>query len=108
MISGMCNGMSDPAAPGRCREGPRKSKRSRRQPVRPGGKNLAASKKPGAPIRIIVGAEDFTLAANEAFHARLTKLGIPHEYKILPNVSHGYKEYYEKLDFSLFTAIATH
>jgi endo-1,4-beta-xylanase len=105
MISGLCNGVSVPgtSAPGR-------------PPATPGDlaanpfvlaeKNLAAIRG-RMPIRIIVGTEDFTLAANEAFHAHLTKLGIPHEYKILPGVSHGYKEYYERLDFSFFKTIAT-
>jgi acetyl esterase/lipase len=59
------------------------------------------------PIRIIVGTEDFTLASNVAFDAQLTKLGIPHEYKLIPGVSHGYKEYYELLDFGFFKTIAT-
>jgi acetyl esterase/lipase len=55
----------------------------------------------------VVGTDDFTLEANKAFDARLAALGIPHEFKIVPHVSHGYKEYYEILDFSFFKTIGT-
>ena len=48
-----------------------------------------------------------TLNANKDFDARLTALGIPHDFKIVPNVSHGYKEYYAILDFSFYKTIAT-
>jgi acetyl esterase/lipase len=69
-------------------------------------KNLAAIRN-GTAIRIIVGTDDFTLAANEEFHAHLVRLGIPHEYKVVKGIYHGYKEYYENLDFTFFKTIAT-
>ncbi len=107
MISGMCNGI------------PPSGKNYDGSPLPPfspydlaatpytlAEKNLVAIKG-RTPIRIIVGTEDFTLAANEEFHAHLLKLGIPHEYKIVPGISHGYKEYYEQLDFSFFKTVAT-
>ncbi len=56
---------------------------------------------------MVVGADDFTLDANKAFDAHLTALGIQHDSRIVPHVSHGYKEYYEILDFSFFKTIAT-
>jgi enterochelin esterase-like enzyme len=58
-------------------------------------------------IRIMVGTDDFTLKANEEFHAHLVKVGIPHDYKVVPGLYHGYKEYYPALDFSFFKTIAT-
>ncbi len=58
-------------------------------------------------MRIIIGTEDMTLAGNQEFDAYLTKMGIAHEYKVLPNVSHGYKEYFLNLDFTFFKKIAT-
>jgi endo-1,4-beta-xylanase len=106
MLSGLCNGLSDPAAPLAPGRAPATPADLAANPFVLAEKNLAAIQS-RTPIRIIVGTEDFTLPVNEAFHARLTKLGIPHEYRILPNVSHGYKEYYEQLDFSFFKTIAT-
>jgi len=107
MISGLCNGVSAPGgnstAPGRP---PATASDLAANPFVLAEKNLAAIRG-RMTIRVIVGTEDFTLAANEAFHAQLTKLDIPHEYKILEHVSHGYKEYYERLDFRFFKTIAT-
>ena len=68
--------------------------------------NLAAIKG-RSKIRSVVGTDDMTLDANKAFDARLTTLGIPHTFTIVPHVSHGYKEYYQILDFSFFKTIAT-
>lgn len=39
-------------------------------------------------FRQIVGALDFTLPANEDFRAHITRLGIVHEYTLVPNVGH--------------------
>lgn len=39
-------------------------------------------------IRIVIGALDETLPANVEFHDHLTKLNVPHTWKILPNVGH--------------------
>ncbi len=108
MISGMCSGVSAPGA------GARQNTPGRvetaydlaNNPFILAEKNLAAIKG-RFKIRTVVGTDDFTLEANKAFDARLTELGIPHDSKIVPNVSHGYKEYYEILDFSFFKTIAT-
>jgi enterochelin esterase-like enzyme len=108
MISGICSGVSDPQAPAR----PNTPKRVEtaydlaNNPFTLAERNLAAIKG-RFKIRSVVGTEDFTLEANKAFDARLTELGIPHEFKLVPHVSHGYKEYYEILDFSFFKTIAT-
>ncbi|MGC1461273.1 MAG: alpha/beta hydrolase-fold protein [Terracidiphilus sp.] len=108
MISGMCTGVSAPHAT------PRQNTPGRvetaydlaNNPFILAETNLAAIKG-RFKIRSVVGTDDFTLEANKAFDARLTELGIPHEFKIVPHVSHGYKEYYEILDFSFFKTIAT-
>lgn len=42
----------------------------------------------GPRIRVVVGAEDFTLAQNEAFSAHLDRLGIPHTLTRVPGVGH--------------------
>jgi endo-1,4-beta-xylanase len=108
MIYGMCSGVSDPNAP------PRPNAPARVQtPYSLGNNpfvlaetNLAAIKG-RFKILSVVGTDDFTLPVNKEFDARLTALGIPHEFKVVPHVSHGYKEYYEILDFSFFKTIAT-
>jgi acetyl esterase/lipase len=107
MLSGMCAGVSDPHA------APRAGAPNRVQtpymlannPFVLAETNLAAIKGK-FKIRSVVGTDDFTLESNKAFDARLTALGIPHEFRIVPHVSHGYKEYYEILDFSFFKTIA--
>ena len=107
MISGLCNGIP---APGKKYDGTDGSAQSlsdkAADPYTLAEKNLDAIRG-HTKIRIIVGTEDFTLKANEAFHAQLVKLGIPHDYQIYPNVVHGYKEYYERHDFGFFKTIAT-
>ena len=108
MISGICSGVSDPHAPARPNT-PRRVETAydlANNPFILAEKNLAAIKG-RFKIRSVVGTEDFTLEVNKAFDARLTELGIPHEFKLVPHVSHGYKEYYEILDFSFFKTIAT-
>jgi acetyl esterase/lipase len=108
MLSGMCAGVSDPHA------APRPNAPNRVQtpymlannPFILAETNLAAIKG-RFKIRSVVGTDDFTLEANKEFDARLTALGIAHDFKIVPHVSHGYKEYYEILDFSFFKTIAT-
>jgi len=104
MIYGMCAGVSDPnaATRGRARTGYELAN----NPFILAETNLAAIKG-RFKIRSVVGTDDFTLEVNKAFDARLTALGIPHEFKIVPHVSHGYKEYYEILDFSFFKTIGT-
>jgi acetyl esterase/lipase len=106
MISGLCNGLTIPGAPPAAGRPPATPADLAANPFTLAERNLAAIKARTA-IRIVVGTEDFTLAVNEAFHSHLTKLGIPHEYRVLPNVSHGYKEYYERHEFGFFKAIAT-
>jgi endo-1,4-beta-xylanase len=107
MISGMCNGIP---APGKTYAGaaapPASASDQAADPYTLAQKNLDAIRGKTA-IRIIVGTEDFTLAANQAFDAYLTKLNIPHDYKLIPGISHGYKEYYQNLDFTFFKKVAT-
>jgi acetyl esterase/lipase len=108
MISGMCAGVSAPGAAARPNT-PRRVETAydlANNPFVLAEKNLTAIKG-RFKIRMVVGTDDFTLEANKAFDARLTALGIPHDFRIVPHVSHGYKEYYEILDFSFFKAIAT-
>lgn len=108
MLSGMCAGVSDPRA------APRPNAPNRVQspymlannPFILAETNLAAIKG-RFKIRSVVGTDDFTLESNKEFDARLTSLGIAHDFTIVPHVSHGYKEYYEILDFSFFKTIAT-
>jgi acetyl esterase/lipase len=104
MIYGMCAGVSDPHAATRGR--PRTAYDLANNPFVLAETNLAAIKG-RFKIRSVVGTDDFTLEVNKAFDARLTALGIPHEFKIVPHVSHGYKEYYQILDFSFFKTIGT-
>lgn len=108
MISAMCAGVAPPNAA--ARQGtPRRVETAydlANNPFILAEKNLAAIKG-RFKIRTVVGTDDFTLDANKAFDARLTQLDIQHDSKIVPHVSHGYKEYYEILDFSFFKTIAT-
>lgn len=39
-------------------------------------------------IRVVIGQNDNTLPANQAFHEHLTTLGIPHAWTVLPGVGH--------------------
>jgi acetyl esterase/lipase len=108
MISGMCAGVSDPRSTAKATP-PRRVPTAydlSNNPFILAETNLAAIKG-RFKIRSVVGTDDFTLEANKAFDARLTALGIPHDFKIVPHVSHGYKEYYEILDFSFFKTLAT-
>jgi enterochelin esterase-like enzyme len=104
MIYGMCSGVADPNAATRGRA--RTAYDLANNPFVLAETNLAAIKG-RFKIRSVVGTDDFTLEVNKAFDARLTALGIPHEFKIVPHVSHGYKEYYQILDFSFFKTIGT-
>ena len=104
MIYGMCAGVSDPNAAARGRA--RTAYDLENNPFVLAETNLAAIKG-RFKILSVVGTDDFTLEVNKAFDARLTSLGIPHEFKIVPHVSHGYKEYYQILDFSFFKTIGT-
>jgi endo-1,4-beta-xylanase len=104
MIYGMCAGVSDPNAATKGRA--RTAYDLANNPFVLAETNLAAIKG-RFKILSVVGTDDFTLEVNKAFDARLTGLGIPHTFKIVPHVSHGYKEYYEILDFSFFKTIGT-
>jgi acetyl esterase/lipase len=107
MISGMCNGVPPPGKKYDGTDAPAESPSDlAADPYTLAEKNLAAIKG-RMPIRMIVGTEDFTLAANEAFHTYLLKIGIAHDYRVVPGISHGYKPYYEFLDFSFFKTVAT-
>ncbi|MEB3197892.1 MAG: alpha/beta hydrolase-fold protein, partial [Candidatus Sericytochromatia bacterium] len=48
----------------------------------------AASLKTFGPIRVVVGDADQSYQKNVAFHDLLTSLGIPHEYRMVPQASH--------------------
>lgn len=50
--------------------------------------NFQASLRPGYPIRQVIGAQDSTLPANQAFHQHLLTLGVPHEYREMAGVGH--------------------
>lgn len=39
-------------------------------------------------IRVVIGERDETLPANQSFHDHLSRLGIPHEWHVLPGVDH--------------------
>ncbi len=107
MISGMCNGIN---ASGQSFRGgtaaPQTGPALAANPHTLAEQNLSQIKG-RTPIRIIIGTEDMTWNGNEEFHGFLNKLGLNHEYVVLPNVSHGYKEYYQHLDFTFFKNIAT-
>jgi acetyl esterase/lipase len=108
IVSAMCAGVSAPGGtPGQNAPARVETAHDRaNNPFLLAEKNLEAIKG-RFKIRSVVGTDDFTLEANKAFDARLAALGIPHDFKIVPKVSHGYKEYYEILDFSFFRTIAT-
>ena len=108
MISAKCAAVSAPGAALR-RTAPRRAETPydlANNPYVLLERNMAAIKG-RFKIRMIVGTDDFTLDMNKAWDARLTALGIQHDFEIVPNVSHGYKEYYEILDFTFFKTIAT-
>lgn len=49
----------------------------------------AATLRTGSLIRVVVGDHDETFANNRAFHEHLERLGIPHEWQVLPGVPHN-------------------
>ena len=49
----------------------------------------AATLAAGSLIRVVVGDRDETFENNRAFHAHLERLGIPHEWRVLPGVPHN-------------------
>ena len=42
----------------------------------------------GSLVRMVIGADDNTLPANEDFHKHLESLKVPHTWKVLPGVGH--------------------
>jgi len=48
-------------------------------------------------IRIAVGANDYLLPVNRDLHETLTRLKIEHEYEVVPDVRHSWREFYQKL-----------
>jgi thimet oligopeptidase len=48
-------------------------------------------------IRQVIGDSDNTLQSNRQFHDRLTRLQIPHDFIVLPGVSHNSREVFEAL-----------
>jgi enterochelin esterase-like enzyme len=49
--------------------------------------NVAALKAFG-PLRVVIGDKDSSYAKNVAFHEHLQALGLPHDYHVVPGVSH--------------------
>ncbi|MFM8781549.1 MAG: alpha/beta hydrolase-fold protein, partial [Gemmatimonadota bacterium] len=49
----------------------------------------AVTLRSGSLIRMVVGDQDETYANNRAFHAHLERLGIPHDWTVLPGVPHN-------------------
>lgn len=49
----------------------------------------AAALTAGSLIRVVVGDRDETYGANVAFHELLQRLGIPHQWRVLPGVPHN-------------------
>lgn len=50
-------------------------------------RNAAALR--GSRIRVVIGDADEMLAVTRAFDAHLTKVGVPHEFVVLPGVDHS-------------------
>jgi hypothetical protein len=48
----------------------------------------ASTLKKDTLIRVVIGQNDNTLPANQAFHEHLTALSIPHTYTVLPGVGY--------------------
>ncbi|MDP2260444.1 MAG: alpha/beta hydrolase-fold protein [Caulobacter sp.] len=48
----------------------------------------AATLARGSRLRLVIGDQDETLQNNRDFHAHLTRLGIPHDWIVLPGVGH--------------------
>lgn len=44
---------------------------------------------PTTLVRVVLGGLDFSLPANDVFHAHLLKLGIAHEYTVIPGIGHN-------------------
>jgi S-formylglutathione hydrolase FrmB len=40
-------------------------------------------------LRLVIGDQDETFENNDRFHAQLVRLGIPHDWIILPGISHN-------------------
>lgn len=49
----------------------------------------AATLTAGSLIRVVVGDQDETFANNRGFHEHLERLGIPHQWTVLPGVAHN-------------------
>jgi enterochelin esterase-like enzyme len=58
---------------------------------------FAAEARESTPVRHVVGGRDDTLDLNRGFHEHLTRLGIPHEFEVLPGVGHNPKAVLEAL-----------
>jgi endo-1,4-beta-xylanase len=48
-------------------------------------------------VRIGVGKQDGLLPRNQELHQLLERLGIEHQYEVVPGVAHSGKDYYQKL-----------
>ncbi len=56
-------------------------------PVKLAEKNAEKVAK-GSQVRMVIGADDNTLPANEEFHKHLESLKVPHTWKVLPGIGH--------------------
>jgi enterochelin esterase-like enzyme len=57
----------------------------------------AAAVREQTTMRLVIGERDEMLAVNEAFHAHLVELQIPHTFTILPGVGHSTPRVFEAL-----------
>jgi endo-1,4-beta-xylanase len=53
-------------------------------------------------VRLFVGDQDGLLAANERFHDLLDRLGIAHEYTVVPGAAHSYDDKVSRLGLGHF------
>lgn len=68
-------------------------------------RNRDAIVQSGLPLRMTIGTEDSYVLelgriGSQALHIHMDTLGIPHEYEVLPGVTHGFSSlwYYERAD----------
>jgi S-formylglutathione hydrolase FrmB len=65
----------------------------------------AAGLRTGMRIRVAIGADDFTLAANRDFSAFLTTLAIPHDFTTVPRVGHNALRLIDALGFGFHRTV---
>jgi S-formylglutathione hydrolase FrmB len=65
----------------------------------------AACLRTGSRIRVAVGDNDFSLAANRDFSTFLTTLAVPHDFIIVPRVGHSAMGLFEALGFGFHRSV---